>query len=158
MNKKAIELSMTTLIGLLVGVALAIGIIFVAVPFIEVFTSDMGSEDNSFLESSMDELESIIYGIEEGETKDILFYSFDKFNIYLNSYNNDSDVTECFSVPCIALCSDDICEDVLFYRAFSDVVFSSTGIITKIDLEDGNSGRFLMYVEKVDGKVSFRFN
>jgi hypothetical protein len=155
MRKKGVELSLHSLIGILMGVAIAIGIIFVVIPFIEVFTQGMHGEDEDFLENSLDEFVNLVYGLNEGDKKDMLFYSYGQFDIYLNTYNNDSSISECFLVPCIALCSDSECEEILFHRALSnDVVFENSGIITKIDVEEGNSGRFLLYVEKRNSSIT----
>ncbi len=157
MKKKGIELSLSSLIGLVVGIALTVGIIiFVIIPFWNVFINDMHSEDEALLEDSMEELESLIIGINNGEEKDMLFYSYDQMDLYLNAYNNDSDVNRCFLVPCIVICNDELCdEEVLFDKTFSsDIVFENTGIITKVDIEEGNSGRFLLYVKKRNGSIS----
>ena len=59
----------------------------------------------------------------------------------------------CFLASCAVLCSDEECEgEVLFDRTFDkNVVFSMEGLITQIDEGDG---RFILYVEKKNSKVS----
>lgn len=150
------KLSLSVLIGSLVGVALVIGIIFIAGPFVKQLTEGLNNDDVHFLEGSMDEISLIINNVNEGETEEMLFYTIDDPDIYLNVYNSDSGILECYHSPCAVLCFDPECESLVsedMVRLFdSDVVFSKTGKVTKLNIGDG---RFLLNAGKTEGKISF---
>ena len=159
MKKRGSKLSIHVLMGLLVGAVLVIGMFFIAEPLIKYFTQDMNNDDAHFLEASIEELSSLILSIEEGEKKEMPFYSYSNYDLYLNVYNIGSDITECYMAACIVLCFDEGCENLVsedMVRLFDeDVVFNKVGKITSLDIEEGSSGRFLLAVEKKEGKISF---
>ncbi len=159
MKKRGAKLSISVLMGLLVGAVLVIGIIFIVEPFIRTLTSDMDNDDAHFLEASLVELGDVINDVEEGERKEMPFYAFDRDEIYLNAYNKESDIPECYMAACITLCFDEGCEKLVsedMVRLFDEnIVFNKVEKITSLDVEEGNSGRFLLAVEKSEGKISF---
>ena len=150
MKKGELSRSMSIVIGIFIGLVIVVAAGSIGGKFVKIL---FPSDDKIKLENSLTDLQESINNLGLEQTKEgILFYNMDK-ELYLVTFNKDSDINECFRIPCIALCFDRSCENLWYYREINDnLVFETKGVVA--ELEKAEEDFFLLDIANVENKIS----
>lgn len=143
-----LNMSIKTVTGLLIGIAL---LIFVLGTFGEAIINMIFPDVSQLTEESLSSLEETILDMKDGEIVDeFLFYITDGYQLVAfdkspNAKSGEGAVyerpTECFNKACLVICSDsgnvNACKESKFISAFSefdsfDETYEDSGIVTDV--------------------------
>ncbi len=133
MNKKGVNF--TIIAGLIFGIIM----VFVLMKAGILFTKSLiPPEDQSSVGSSMDGLKQDIEELKINDLKINLFYSLGE-KYYLMAFNKNNIISECYGSPCIAICDDPVCTNLVDFRIIDrDINFIKTGKIVSLDIIKDN--------------------